>query len=549
MKVFALLWREQRSRFVFTTALLATNTLLNIALIGLIGRYTTQMKPPPMPWWQFLLLMSCVVGTQLMSSLLTARTASSTATLLRDRLLQGLSQASLTSLEQIGKSRVMVTLIDDVERVRASLQTIIMVGRDLSLALGILVYLPFVSFKLTGIVLTMLVIGAAIFRPLRKSGLAFATNHRRASDAGAALLSDLLDGAKQLKADHQLRSALLDAITARAFDVEQAGYAMSRAFAFGIQSAMFCYFAAFLILTYVPIDSGLGPEAMAVFVVGLMIALTPLVNAAFAIQQLDVANLSLSRTHQLLQEIALDPRDDKHDIVERPTAVRSLELRDLFHRCRTAEREDFALGPINFTVRAGECLFIVGGNGSGKTTLLKLIAGLYEPAGGDIRINGELIDSRRRHWLRQQVSAVFADSCLFESLQGSHFDYELTKRGTSMLTELSLEQAISRDRTLLSQAPSCSSGERKRLSLVLARLADKPIYMFDEFAADQDPRNKRLFYEHIVPRLKVAKKIVIVISHDDKYFEHADYLLILDRGSLPTLRRNAAPVSAPIAAE
>jgi putative ATP-binding cassette transporter len=77
-----------------------------------------------------------------------------------------------------------------------------------------------------------------------------------------------------------------------------------------------------------------------------------------------------------------------------------------------------------------------------------------------------------------------------------------------------------------------SQGQRKRLALLTAYLEDRPIYVFDEWAADQDPTFKRIFYEQLLPDLKHRGKAVLVITHDDRYFPLADRIVRLENGQL-----------------
>ena len=63
-------------------------------------------------------------------------------------------------------------------------------------------------------------------------------------------------------------------------------------------------------------------------------------------------------------------------------------------------------------------------------------------------------------------------------------------------------------------------------------LDDKPFVLLDEWAAEQDPEFRRYFYDELLPRLKKQGKGVIVITHDDRYFEQADKMIKLERGIL-----------------
>ena len=77
-----------------------------------------------------------------------------------------------------------------------------------------------------------------------------------------------------------------------------------------------------------------------------------------------------------------------------------------------------------------------------------------------------------------------------------------------------------------------SQGQRKRLALLSAYLENRPIYLFDEWAADQDPQFKEVFYRELLPGLQRRGKTVFVITHDDHYFHLADRILKLDYGKI-----------------
>jgi putative pyoverdin transport system ATP-binding/permease protein len=190
--------------------------------------------------------------------------------------------------------------------------------------------------------------------------------------------------------------------------------------------------------------------------------------------------------------------------------------------------QGFMLGPIDLTMKSGELIFIVGSNGSGKSTLAKLITGLYTPRSGQISLNGEPVNETTVEWYRQHFATTFADAYLFDSYLGfdnPHLDREIGK----YLQEFQLDQKVSVNNGLLSTT-SLSQGQRKRLALLTAFLEDRPIYLFDEWASDQDPTFREIFYEQMLPQLKNRGKLVIVITHDDRYFRLADRILQLNYG-------------------
>lgn len=75
-----------------------------------------------------------------------------------------------------------------------------------------------------------------------------------------------------------------------------------------------------------------------------------------------------------------------------------------------------------------------------------------------------------------------------------------------------------------------STGQRKRLALLVSYLEERPVYLFDEWAADQDPEFRKFFYKTLLPELKARGKTVIAITHDDSYFNEADRLIKMEMG-------------------
>ena len=174
------------------------------------------------------------------------------------------------------------------------------------------------------------------------------------------------------------------------------------------------------------------------------------------------------------------------------------------------------LGPVNLTFRPGELTFIVGGNGSGKSTLAKIITGLYPPESGEILLDGKKVTNCDRDDYRQLFSAVFADFYIFGTMLGLNA-VNLDSRALHYLTELHLEHKVKVRNGQLSTV-DLSQGQRKRLALLTAYLEDRPFYLFDEWASDQDPQFKEIFYRQILPDLKARGKAIVVITHDDRYF-------------------------------
>jgi len=191
----------------------------------------------------------------------------------------------------------------------------------------------------------------------------------------------------------------------------------------------------------------------------------------------------------------------------------------------------FFLEDISFSIYPEEIIFISGGNGSGKSTLLKVITGLYDSSSGSTYINGKEVDITQYRYL---FSAIFTDFHLFDRLYGFKHDID-QKKLKDLLKIMDLDQKLSYEDNRFSTL-DLSSGQKKRLAMIVSLLEDKPIYIFDEWAADQMPQFREYFYHQLLPDLRHNGKCVIAVTHDDDYYHTADRMLQMDFGCLKQMR-------------
>jgi putative ATP-binding cassette transporter len=203
-----------------------------------------------------------------------------------------------------------------------------------------------------------------------------------------------------------------------------------------------------------------------------------------------------------------------------PNRFDKIEMRDIvFRYVDRLSDTAFHIGPLDFTLRSGDLVFITGGNGSGKSTFLRVIAGLYPPDSGEIILDGMRIADGTREAYRSLISAIFTDYHLFRRLYGIP-EPDLVELNR-LLTQFRLieKTALSNGefRTL-----ELSGGQRKRLALIVSLLEKRPILLLDEWTSDQDPEFRRKFYHEFLPDLIQAGATVVVITHDDRYLAELD---------------------------
>lgn len=219
-----------------------------------------------------------------------------------------------------------------------------------------------------------------------------------------------------------------------------------------------------------------------------------------------------------------------HHPTETHPDFRSIEIVDLTFVYQTdAEESAFTIGPVRMKIEAGECIFIYGANGSGKTTLMNCILGLYRTQGSPLRLNGKVVTDVDYPDYQACFAVVFSDLYLFDELFAvDHVDgvkwkyylelFELT--GKVELTGRKLSTT------------NLSTGQRKRIALIMALMENKPVLVLDEWAADQDPHFRKKFYTVILPLLKQQGITTLAITHDDRYYGYADRLYCMEDGEL-----------------
>jgi putative ATP-binding cassette transporter len=208
-----------------------------------------------------------------------------------------------------------------------------------------------------------------------------------------------------------------------------------------------------------------------------------------------------------------------------------LKCSEITFQFRDENSEDmFQVGPLTLEFEPGKIIFLIGGNGSGKTTLAKVIAGLYATECGEITLDGIKITAENRDWYRQLFSAVWSNYYLSDTLyldQTSQSNEEIEY----FLKKLRLDHKVKNQNGKLTTV-DLSQGQRKRLALLSAWLEDRPFYIFDEWAADQDPVFKHVFYSELLIEMKKQGKTILAITHDDRYFNVADKVLFLEYGRI-----------------
>ncbi|HTL59969.1 MAG TPA: cyclic peptide export ABC transporter [Candidatus Limnocylindrales bacterium] len=536
MRLFKFVFRTCRGMMLVTTSTALLSGACNAGLVALVNVALTRNHYAT-GWvlWAFIALGLGKVATNYISQAVLASFSQRAIAQLRQDLVRKLLGVPLRTLEEIGAPRVLVTLTDDVFNITQALMAIPLISVNIAILLGGAAYLGWLSWQILVSVIGLIVIGALGYRFIVVNAFRCLHQAREIEDKLFASFRALTEGIKELKLHRGRRGAFFDQqIQGITESYQRHNVVAELRFAAAQNWSHLLYFALIgLILFLVPHLAAFSKETLTGYVITSLYLMGPLAGVMTSVSLFSRANVALQKVQQLgicLDEHATEicplAGSDKG-----PPSLDRLELKSVVHSYH-CEQDDsnFVLGPIDLTFREGEVVFLVGGNGSGKSTLAKLIAGLYIPEGGEIRLNGQLVSDSNRDEYRQLFSAVFSDFYLFDNLLGLE-NPNLDAQAQQYLKQLHLNHKVRIVRGTLSTT-AVSQGQRKRLALLTAYLEDRPFYLFDEWAADQDPYFKNIFYTQLLPELKTRGKTVLVISHDDRYFDTADRIIKLDYGKI-----------------
>jgi putative ATP-binding cassette transporter len=519
---------------VWTSVTALLSGACNAALVGLVSTALTRTEPATRALvWAFIALGLGKVLTNLISQVVLAWFSQGAIARLRRDLISQILAVPLRQLEEIGSSRILVALTDDIFNITQALLAIPVVAVNLAILLGGAAYLGWLSWRVLAAVFVLIVLGGIGYRFMVQRAFHWLNFARTEEDRLFGYFRALTEGIKELKLHRSRRSAFYQNIHDTTEIYQRHNVAAETCFITAQNWNHLLYFALIgVILFVVPRLVQLSRETLTGYVVTSLYLMGPLAGVMTSISLFGRASVALQKVQELGLSLAAQRKEHcSFDQTEAEPSFSSLELKGVVHSYhREQEDSHFVLGPINLRFHPGELVFLVGGNGSGKSTLAKILAGLYLPEAGEIRLDGRLITDENRDEYRQLFSAVFADFYLFENLLGLN-RHNVDAQAGEYLELLHLQHKVKVRNGALSTT-AVSQGQRKRLALLTAYVEDRSFYLFDEWAADQDPYFKGVFYTQLLPELKSRGKTVLVISHDDKYFSVADRIIKLDYGKL-----------------
>jgi putative ABC transport system ATP-binding protein len=218
-------------------------------------------------------------------------------------------------------------------------------------------------------------------------------------------------------------------------------------------------------------------------------------------------------------------------------AAPAIEARELYRFYHIGDDETQALRGVTMQVNAGEIVAVVGPSGSGKSTLIACLAGLDDPDGGFVFVNGERLsrrDEKTRTSMRARLIGILLQS-------GNLFDHLTVEQNVRLKMRLALQSEPARVSEVLelvgiakrrhAYPTQLSGGEASRAGLAVALAPRPPILIADEPTGEVDSETEQrilaLFEEH-----REAGGAILIVTHSEAIAGRADRIIRLDDGKI-----------------
>ena len=531
MRLLRFIVRTAGVKVLGLSALSLLSTATNMALLAVVHRALTGVNSSTIIWL-FVLAASSRVGTTYVNGWMLAAYEQDSLRMLRANLAQRIVEVPLERFQALGKARLMTTLNEDVMRLQGAMHSLSSMVTAAATTAGGCAYMIYLSPTTFALVASLGVLAALTNRVIARRAWPHFEQARDGEEALQGRLVDLIEGVKELKLHSQKRHDLMKGGVLASIDLAahhrlQARRVYLLAHVLGQAPAMVAILAliagAHWGLTTTHQSAG--------FILAALYIAGPTSALIYNSGALGTASVALARIENIVDGLHHLESSRQHALHNEHDEFRGLIASDLCFSYSDADNS-FSLGPVSCEVLPGQVLFITGDNGSGKSTLALLLAGLYQPTSGRIiQANADTTASysAAEH---DHLSAVLSDYHLFDRAWA--LPDNARTQAIALLHELGIGHLASefeKSPTPL-QPQQLSQGQRRRLALALCLLEDRPFMIFDEFAADQDGDRKEWFYRTLLPRLRSQGKAVVVVTHDQRYFNTADEIIHLQAGRM-----------------
>ncbi|MEA3315869.1 MAG: cyclic peptide export ABC transporter [Campylobacterota bacterium] len=456
----------------------------------------------------------------------------------RTRISNKIKNSSLTTMESLDKAIVFTRLTRDTNLMSQSATELISATQSVIMVFFALIYIFILSKTMFVLVSCALLIGGGLYYFFASETQADLHKANKIEDDFFNSMQSVINGFKELKINRDKSDGVSKKHNFILEDLSTVKVSLSSKFITGMMfTETFLYILLGTIVFVIPHLVSDESTLIIQVTAAMLFIIGPLDNIIYVLPMASKTTLAINNLDNLeehLDKNANEVYKASEKTIDNFNKFDTINLENIsFNYKKSQYNKEFKLSPINFEINRSEILFVVGSNGSGKSTFIKLLLGLYYPNKGNIRIKSTRVDEFNYEAYRNLFTIILPDFYIFEELHG------LKDIDEDLINELLIEmKLIDKTRYINGKFTNLdlSTGQKKRLALVVSMLDNKPIFVFDEWASDQDPEFRKYFYKVILPRLKEQGKTIIAVTHDDAYFDYCDRLIKMDKGEIKVIK-------------
>ena len=536
MEILTLINKSSKKHLIIFLITITISSICELLIV--ISTLSVLSKTFDFSYWKFFFIFMASYCIFWLLSLVSRKSAilltESIVSDIRTNIIENVRKSELHSLEKISSSEIYNTITVDSQNVSDIVDMLWYFISSFILLISVIIYLLFISIFSFIIIIITLTIGVLLYLKQLQYATSLILEARNKEKNLFKSVDSLLFGIKELKINNKKSNDFFinnySRLVSKIKKIRiRSGFLMANCILLPYSVWLISIFFIVFILPHINLISVCSLNQVVP-----LILFVPITYILELLPFIVLANISLQRLYSFNKEldklntenIDIENNKAKKNLKNYPE-INKLELKKIkFYYSNDYGQCIFPLGPIDFSFNKGEIAFITGGNGSGKSTLLKLITGLYFPLSGNVLIDNNEINILE---YRKLFTPIFSDYHLFDRLYGlKHPD---ANKVIDLTQKMGLEKKVKYSDKKFSTY-NLSTGQKKRLAMISALMEDKPVYVFDEWAAEQDSKFRDYFYRNILMDLKQNGKIIICVTHDDKYFHIADKTLCLEYGKI-----------------
>ncbi len=445
------------------------------------------------------------------------------------RIMHDVFRSNLLKVDKLGRDYILEVLNRDTELVSQQVNSVLSLFQSLLTVCFLMLYMATISLTAC-LILSVAIAIVSFVGVIELNKLVGGVRVLSVKEAQVnGMYGAFLSGYKEVKMNSQRALGLTRDLIAEARVVRtEKTKLVQDVVQFFTYLQMLMYLVVGLIIFVVPIFSPeFSSDVLTVTTTALFLA-SSVSSAIVVVPNMTMANAAARNLRELSDKLSYESTERTAPGLTEFSEIKTLALEEITYvHSGDGGARSFSLGPISYEFEIGKVYFIRGNNGSGKTTLMRVLLGLYQSKSGRLLVNGQPIAEPSNAAYRDLFAVVFSDFYLFKKLYGVPVTDEAELN--DLLTLFQMENKVAIDDGIFSDL-NFSTGQRKRLALLVALLEKKQIIVLDEWAADQDPEFRQEFYERIIPKLRELGKTVIAITHDDQYYELADHVIYMENG-------------------